>query len=107
MLHKKKKSFSSYYKNAYSQPDHKIFTFFYEIKCTLSIKESNFDAKNRSKFSHLLTARANWADPSLPYGQPESKKTAFYDSREVAKNFDPPSPTLYGQLFVTFLLLCF
>ena len=40
--------------------------FFNEIKCTLSIKESNFNAKNGSKLSHLITARAEGADPSPP-----------------------------------------
>ena len=31
-----------------------------------SIKESNFNAKNGSKLSHLITARAEGADPSPP-----------------------------------------
>ena len=34
-----------------------------EIKCVLGIKESKFNGKNRSKFSHLLTVRAEGADP--------------------------------------------
>ena len=34
-------------------------------KCVLSVKESNFNEK-RSKFSHLLTVRAEGADPTPP-----------------------------------------
>ena len=37
-----------------------------EIKCVLSTKESNFNGKNGSKFSHLLTVRAEGADPFPP-----------------------------------------
>ena len=33
-------------------------TLYNEIKCVLSIKESNFNGKYGSKFSHLLTVRA-------------------------------------------------
>ena len=32
------------------------------------------------KFSHLLTVRAEGADPP-PYGQPDRKKTVFFDDR--------------------------
>ena len=49
------------------------------IKSILSIKESNFNGKNGSKFSHLLTVRAERADPpSPPYGQPDRKNTVFF-----------------------------
>ena len=37
-----------------------------QIRCVLSVKESNFNEKKRSKFSHLLTVRAQEADPSPP-----------------------------------------
>ena len=37
-----------------------------EIKCVLSFKESNFNEKNGSKFSHLLTVRAELVDPDHP-----------------------------------------
>ena len=48
-----------------------------EIKCVLSIKESNFK-KNGSKFSHLLTVRAKGAAPPTPlYGQPDHKIVVF------------------------------
>ena len=43
----------------------------------MSIKESNFNAKNWSKLSHLLMVRAEGADPFSPYGQLDCKKTAF------------------------------
>ena len=34
------------------------------------------------KFSHLLTVRAEGPDPPLPpYGQPDRKKTVFFDDR--------------------------
>ena len=33
------------------------------MKCVLSDKESNFNAKNGSKYSHLVTVRAEGADP--------------------------------------------
>ena len=36
-----------------------------EIKCVLSVKESNFN-KKRSKFSHLLPVRAEVVDPLPP-----------------------------------------
>ena len=36
-----------------------------EIRCVLSVKESNFNEKNGSKFSHLLTVRAEITDPPL------------------------------------------
>ena len=50
-----------------------------EIKCVLSVKESNFNEKKRSKFSHLLTVRAEVADPPPPpYGQPDQKISVFY-----------------------------
>ena len=49
-----------------------------EIKFVLSIKESKFNEQNGSKFSHLLTVRAQGADPP-PYGQPGRKISAFYD----------------------------
>ena len=48
-----------------------------EIKCVLSIIESYSIEKNGSKFSHLLTVRAEVADPP-PYGQPDRKISAFY-----------------------------
>ena len=31
------------------------------------------------KFSHLLTVRAKGADPPPSYGQPDRKKTVFFD----------------------------
>ena len=40
-----------------------------EIKCVLSVEESSFNEK-RSKFSHLLTVRAEVTDPPLPQGAP-------------------------------------
>ena len=45
------------------------------VKCVLSIKESNFNGKNGSKFSNLITVRAEGADPPipLPYGQRDRK----------------------------------
>ena len=48
-----------------------------EIEYVLSIKESNFNAKNRSKLSHLLMVWAEGADLFSPYGQLDCKKTAF------------------------------
>ena len=56
-------------------------TLYNEIKFVLSVKESNFIGKKRSKFSHLLTVRAKVADPPLPppYGQPDRKISVFYD----------------------------
>ena len=30
------------------------------------------------KFSHLLTVRAEGADPPPPYGQPDRKNTVFF-----------------------------
>ena len=46
-----------------------------DVKCVLSIKESNFNGKNGSKFSNLITVRAEGADPPipLPYGQRDRK----------------------------------
>ena len=45
-----------------------------EMRCVLSIKESNFNGKNRSKFSHLLKVRTEGADrPPLPHGHPDRK----------------------------------
>ena len=49
-----------------------------EIKCDLSIIESYSIEKNGSKFSHLLTVRAEVADPPPPYGQPDRKISAFF-----------------------------
>ena len=37
-----------------------------KIECVLSVKESNFNKKKGSKFSHLLTVMAEVADPSPP-----------------------------------------
>ena len=48
----------------------------FDIKCVLSVKESNFILK-KSKFSHLLTVKAEVADPP-PYGQPDLKISAFF-----------------------------
>ena len=46
------------------RPEKSIFeTPHNEIKCVLSIKESNFSGKNGSEVSHLLTVRAKGADP--------------------------------------------
>ena len=42
----------------------------HEIRCVLGIKESKFNRKNRLKFSHLLTVRAEVAAHPHPYGQP-------------------------------------
>ena len=50
-----------------------------EIKCVLSIIESYSIEKNGSKFSHLLTVRADGADPPTPYGQADHKILVFYD----------------------------
>ena len=61
-------------KNAFFEAPHK------EIKCVLGIKESKSNGKNRSKFSHLLTVRAEVADPPPPYGQPDRKISAFFDT---------------------------
>ena len=68
-------------------------------------------------FSHLLTVRAKGADPpSPPYGQPDRKKTFFYDSpnREAIKkrfylgplnqtceHTQPPSPWKKREIWVT------
>ena len=49
-----------------------------EIKCLLSIIESYSIEKNGSKSSHLLTVRAEVADPRPPYGQPDRKISAFF-----------------------------
>ena len=49
-----------------------------EIECVLSVKESNFNENKRSKFSHLLTVRAEVADPPPPYGQPDRKISTFF-----------------------------
>ena len=44
----------------------------------MSIKESNLNEKNWSKFSHLLPIRAEVADPPPPpYGQPDRKISVF------------------------------
>ena len=48
-----------------------------EIKCVLSIIESYSIEKNVSKFLHLLTVRAEVADPPSPYGQPDCKISVF------------------------------
>ena len=52
-----------------------------EIKCVLSIIESYSIEKNGPNFSHLLTVRAEGADPPSPspYGQPDCKIFVFYD----------------------------
>ena len=43
----------------------------------MSVKESNINEK-KSKFSHLLTVRAEVADPPPPlYGQPNHKISVF------------------------------
>ena len=49
-------------------------TSFNEIKCVMSVKESNFN----EKISHLLTVRAKVVDPTPPYGQPDRKISAFF-----------------------------
>ena len=51
-----------------------------EIKCVLSTKESDFNGKNGSKFSHLLTVRADGANPLPPYSQPDCKISVFMTS---------------------------
>ena len=43
----------------------------------MSIKESKFDGKNWSKFSNLLTVRAEVADPAPTYGQPDRRIFVF------------------------------
>ena len=51
-----------------------------KIECVLSVKESNFNERKGSKFSHLLTVRAEVADAPLPYGQPNCKiYPGFFD----------------------------
>ena len=50
-----------------------------ETKCVLSVKESNFIEKENSKFSHLLTVRAEVADPPPPpCGQPDREISVFF-----------------------------
>ena len=58
---------------------HIFETLHNEIKCVLIIKEPNFNRKHGSRFSHLLTVRADGDDPpSLPpYGQPDRKISIF------------------------------
>ena len=46
-------------KNAFFETPHN------EIGCVLSIKESNFNEKNESKFSHFLTVRAEGDDRKI------------------------------------------
>ena len=48
-----------------------------DIKCVLGIKESKFNGKNRSTFSHLLSVRPVVADPATPYSQPDRKISVF------------------------------
>ena len=51
--------------------------------------------KKRSKFSHLLTVRAEVADPQPPYGQPDCKISTFFDASpylQFLRNF------LYEQI---------
>ena len=58
-----------------------------EIKCVLSVKESNFNEKKRSKFSHLLTVGAEVADLPPLYGQPDRRTSSlFLTSRLLLKN---------------------
>ena len=52
-----------------------------QLKCVLSIKETNFNAKMGKKFSHLLMIRAEGADP-LPLTVSLTVKRLFFD--------DPP-----------------
>ena len=58
-------------KNAFFEAPHK------EIKCVLSIKETNFNDKNVTKFSHLIMVRAKGADLPPPPLQSDRKKTVF------------------------------
>ena len=67
------------------------------ILCVLSIIESSSIEKNGSKFSHLLTVRAEVADSSPPYGQPDRKISAFFLTTSLK---------LFKFLF-TFKVLCF
>ena len=48
-----------------------------QLKCVLSIKETNSNAKMGKKISHLLMIRAEGADPPPLYSQPDRKKTVF------------------------------
>ena len=49
-----------------------------DIKCVLGITESKFNGKNRSTFSHLLTVRAEVADPP-PLTVSLTVKCPFFD----------------------------
>ena len=70
-----------------------------EIKYVLSIKQSDFNEKNGSKFSHLLTVRTEGLTPLL-YGQPDHKISVFYD-------FPLQGGMLYGQYTSSDLQLIF
>ena len=60
-------------KNAILRPLHN------EVKCVLSIKESNFNAKNWSNVSHFFTVRA----PDVE--SPPEPAAKFQDGSEPAK----------------------
>ena len=50
----------------------------------MSIKESNFNEKNGSTFSHLLMVWAEGADP--PYGEPDRKYQFFMTPISLLKS---------------------
>ena len=56
-----------------------------ERKCVLSIIESYSIEKNASTFSHLLTVKADGADPSPPYGQPDRKTFVCFFTSGLTK----------------------
>ena len=51
--------------------------------------------RKKSKFSHLLTVRAELADPPAPYGHPDRKISAFFDCENT---FLSEEKRLQGQL---------
>ena len=60
-----------------------------DIKCVLSVKESNFNEK--SNVSHFLTVRSKVADPPTP--PPDRNISAFF--------YDSPKKSGHQQYFVS------
>ena len=71
---------SKIFKNAFFHGKYIFETTHHDMICVLSKKESKFNAKNGSTFSHLLTVRAGGADPCTPppYGEPDCKKIVLF-----------------------------
>ena len=54
-----------------------------EIEYVLSIKGSNFNGENGSKFTHLLMVWADGADPPPLYDQPDRKISVFFNDSPI------------------------